>query len=236
MGLLKDIPELRTPPIRDIIYERLRKAILQGELKADSYFNDHEISEEFGVSRTPIREAVQRLESDGYIERVPMKGYRVCGLSTQELAHCFSIRKALETLAVRYTALYITEAQLGELGEILRLAEEALSRLQGDKLLDEIMPLVKRYNEITFNACGSERLTELVWSLREVFDRYRVMRVVLPNHVELSLSRRRALYEAFRARDPERAAGIWAAHLDESFGIWREKSGRAEELKDFRFF
>ena len=115
MGLLKDIPELRTPPIRDIIYERLRKAIVQGELKADSYFNDHEISEEFGVSRTPIREAVQKLESDGYIERVPMKGYRVCGLSTHELAHCFSIRKALETLAVRYSALYMgTAAQVAQ--------------------------------------------------------------------------------------------------------------------------
>ena len=130
----------------------------------------------------------------------------------------------------------MAEEQLGELEDTLRLADQAFATLKGDKLLDEIMPLVKRFNETTFNSCGSERLTELVWSLREVFDRYRVMRVVLPNHVELSLSRRRALYEAFRARDPDKAAEIWGAHLDESFGIWREKSGRAEELKDFRFF
>lgn len=236
MGFLKDVPDLRTQPMRDIIFERLRKAIVQGELKSDDTFTDVEIAEEFGVSRTPVREAVQKLESAGYIERVPMKGNRVCSLSPYELAHCFAIRKALETLAVRYAALRVTEAELQGLEETLRQADEVYAAYSGDKRLEAIFPLIKRYNEIAFEACKSERLTECVWAEREIFDRYRVMRIVLPNRLERSLSRRRELYEAYQAHDPDRAAAIWSEHLDESFKIWRDQSGFAEELKDFQFF
>ncbi|HSV55817.1 MAG TPA: hypothetical protein VLH39_01750, partial [Magnetospirillaceae bacterium] len=63
-----------------------------------------------------------------------------------------------------------------------------------------------------------------------------VMRVVLPNRVERSVARRRELWEAFRARDPGRAAALWTEHLVESFEIWRDKSGFAGDLKDFYFF
>jgi len=236
MGMLKNIPELKTPPIRDIIYERLRKAIIESELKAGDTFTDNEIAEEFGVSRTPIREAVQKLESEGYIKQVTMKGYQVCGFSPLELAHCFAMRKALESLAVRYTCIYIDEAGLAELNGLLGRIELAFTQQQGDKLVEEVIPLVKRYNEVVFNNCGSERLEELIWSTREIFDRYRVNRIVLPNHVELSLSRRRDLYNAFVARDPEKAAEVWSLHLEDSFRIWCEKSGHGAELKDFRFF
>ena len=93
--------------MREIIYEHLRKAIVYGELKADAMFTDAEIAEEFGVSRTPAREALQKLESNGYIQRITMKGNRVLGISPYELAHSFTIRKALETLAFKYSAIRI---------------------------------------------------------------------------------------------------------------------------------
>ena len=89
---------------------------------------------------------------------------------------------------------------------------------------------------LAFAACKSARILEGVWAQREIFDRYRVMRLVLPNRIDRSIKRRHDLYDAFKSHDPERASAIWAEHLDESFSIWREKSGFAEELKDFRFF
>lgn len=236
MGYLRDVPDLRTQPVRDIIFERLRKAIVQGELKPDTYFTDVEIAEEFGVSRTPVREAVQKLELGGYIERVPMRGNRVLGLSPRELAHSFAIRKALEMLALRYTALRISEDDLARMEDILDRLEAfaASGRAQTDP--EQLFALVKEYNAVLFRSCGSEHLEGLVYAQREVFDRYGVMRVVLPNRVDRSVSRRRQLWEAFRARDPDRAATIWSEHLDESFEIWRDKSGYWEELKDFPFF
>jgi len=236
VGFLKDVPDLRTQPMRDIVFEHLRKAIVQGELKADTYFTDAEIAEEFGVSRTPIREALQKLEIAGYIERVPMRGNRVLGLSPNELAHSFGIRKALESLAVRYAAVRITAPELAAMEAVVLRCEEALASLSGEARLEALFPLVKQFNELAFAACKSEHLVALIWAEREIFDRYRVMRVVMPNRLERSIARRRSLYETFKARDPERAAAIWVEHLDESFTIWREKSGLGEQLKDFIFF
>jgi DNA-binding GntR family transcriptional regulator len=237
VAFLKDVPDLRAQPMREIIYEHLRKAIVYGELKADTYFTDQEIADEFGVSRTPAREALQKLESNGYIERVPMKGNRVCGLTAYELAHSFSIRKALETLAIKYSAIRITDDELARMSDILDDLDALYKGgLPKDRMLEELFPLIKKYNELAFGACKSQRIIESVWAQREIFDRYRVMRLVLPNRIDRSIARRRALYEAFRAHDADTACSVWAAHLDESFTIWREKSGFAKELEGFHFF
>lgn len=236
MSILKTKPDLRAQPMREIIFDRVREAIVRGELAADTSFTDAEIAGEFGVSRTPAREALQKLESGGYIERVPMKGNRVCGLSARELAHCFAIRKAVETLAVQYAATRIAAPELDALANTLDQIEEANATLDGDRLLERLFPLVKQFNEIIFGACGSTKLLEQVWAQREIFDRYRVMRLVLPEHLERSIIHRRELFEAFKARDPARARAVWAQNLDESFIIWRDKSGFARQLEDFRLF
>ena len=234
MGILKNIPELRAQPMREIIFDHIREAIVRGELATDTAFTDAEIAAEFGVSRTPAREALQKLESGGYIERIPMKGNRVCGLSAYELAHCFAIRKAVETLAVQYSATRIADPELDALANTLDRIEEANATLEGNQLLEQLFPLIKQFNEIVFGACKSTKLLETVWVQREIFDRYRVMRLVLPEHLERSIFHRRALFEAFKNHDPGQARAIWAENLDESFVIWREKSGFAQQLEDFR--
>jgi len=234
VGLLKDVPELRSLPMRDVIFERLRKAIVQGELPAGSYFTDVELAEEFGVSRMPVREAVQKLESSGYIERVPMKGNRVSVVTPFEVAHTYAIRKALETLAVQYSALRITDEELAKLRSILDRCDALFSTLSGQDLIEQYLPLIHQYNELAIQACRSERLIELIWAQRELIDRSGVMSLILPFHMDKSLIHRKELYEAFKSRDPEKARTVWDENLGESFAIWREKSGNAKELADFR--
>jgi DNA-binding GntR family transcriptional regulator len=235
VAILKDVPKLQTQPIREVVYEHLRKAIVSGELAADTSFTDQEVADEFGISRTPVREAVQKLESAGYIERVPMRGNRVRGLSPLELAYSFSVRKAIETLAVRYAALNIAEADLERLASLISKAEAFLAESRGDEGLAEYYAILKSFNEIVFKASGSPHLAELIWAQRELFDRYRVMRDVVSRRPHKSLERRRGLYAALRARDPEAASAIWAENLAESFATWREVSGYAKELEPFRF-
>lgn len=234
MSLLTEVPDLRAMPRRDIIFEHLRKVIINGELGAETYFTDAEIAEEFGVSRTPAREALQKLESSGYIERVPMRGNRVLGMSPYELAHSFAIRKAIETLGIRYSALRIDVEELSSLAKTLEQLDHVQASLRGEKLLETLFPLIKQFNETTFNACKSKHLAESIWAQRELFDRYRVMRIVLPSHIEKSIQRRHELYTALFSHDPEKASSVWTEHLDESFVIWRENSGYLEQLKDFR--
>lgn len=236
MPLLKNVPDIHTKPLREIIYEHLRKAILRGELKTGSTFTDAEAAQDFGVSRTPVREAVQKLEAEGFIERIPMKGNRVLGISPYELAHCLAVRKAIETLAVRYTALRITAGELEQLRNLLEQADRVFAEHSGEELPERFLPIVKSFNQVVFEACRSKILTTLIWTQREVFDRYRVMRITLPNRLHKSLARRKELYWAFVARDHEKACAVWTEHLNESFAIWREKSGFEKDLEDFMFF
>lgn len=236
MPLLKDIPEIPTKAVREIIFDHLRQAIINGDLKTDMYFTDAEIAAEMGVSRTPVREAVQKLESEGYIERVPMKGNRVKGLAPQEVALSFSIRKALEILAIRYAAINISEDDLARMRDIIAESEKLFEEHREEERFERFLPMVRDFNLIAFNACGSERLLALVWEQRDIFDRYRVMRTILPHRMDRSLARRKALYEAFAAHDPDKAASVWEEHLGESYEIWRTHSGFAAELEGFRVF
>jgi len=235
VALLKNAPKLQTLPIRDVVYEHLRKAIVSGELAAGTTFTDQEVADDFGISRTPVREAVQKLESAGYIERVPMRGNKVCSLSPLELAYSFSVRKALETLAVRYAALNIGKGELERLAALLAKAETFLEGPRGEEGLEEYYAILRSFNEIVFEASGSPRLAELIWAQRELFDRYRVMRDVVSRRPRKSLERRKALYAALEARDAEAAAAIWAENLAESFATWRDSGGHAKELERFRF-
>lgn len=236
MPLLKSVPEIPTKSVRDIIYDHIRQAINHGDLKADTYFTDVEIAQELGVSRTPVREAVQRLESDGYIERVPMKGNKVKGHSAQDLALSFSIRTALEVLALKYAAINVTESELAGMAALLAEADTVFAEYQGNERFEKFLPIVKDFNNLVFGACKSDRLLELVWQQRETLDRYLVMRNILPHRMEKSLARRKALYEALRDHDPERAGAVWKEHLDESYIIWKEHSGLADQLEGFRVF
>ena len=236
MSFLREVANLRALPMRETIFERVKKAIIAGELPSETTFTDSEIAEEFNVSRTPAREALQKLENEGYIERVPMKGNRVRALSAYELAHCFAIRKAIETLAVRYSAIRISDDDILGLDALLLRIEKARSSLSGDMFLEQYFPLVKQFNEISFGACKSEKILQSVWAQREIFDRYRVMRLVMPEHIDKSIAHRKELRDAFRRHDPEQASAVWAGNLDESFAIWREKSGFADQLGDFIFY
>jgi DNA-binding FadR family transcriptional regulator len=147
-----------------------------------------------------------------------------------------AIRKALETLAVRYAALRITADELLRLEELLAQADSVFTQYIGDELLERFFPIVKSFNHTVFEACRSTSLTAIIWAQREIFDRYRVMRIILPNRIHKSLSRRKDLYAALRDGDPDRACAVWTDHLNESFTIWRDKSGYGKELEGFTFF
>lgn len=234
--LFEKTPDIRREPMRQVVYDFLRKAIVNGTLPPESTFKDQEIADEMGISRMPVREAVQKLEAEGYIERIPMKGNRVISISPFELAHTYAIRKVIESLAVRYTALRITDDELDALGDLIGKAEILFKEKKGDDLVKGYLPIIKRFNVIMFTACRSVHLAELIWSQREIFDRCRVMRITLPSRIDISFANRKKLYEAFLSHDPDAAADVMEKHIENSFLVWREKSGFKEELKDFNLF
>ncbi len=220
--------------MKDIIYTHIRKAIVDGELAIGTIFTDMEIANEFGISRTPVHEAFQKLEDNGYIERIPMRGNRVCCLSPRELAYSFSLRKAIETLAIRYSTLNISEAGLAELDGLLAEAKTVLSKVSKGNGLDEYDTIIRCFDVMVFEACGSTRLTEFIWTQRELFDRYDVKREPIQSEAQYRLCCRKSLFQALKARDPDAACKVWTVNFTESYSTWREGSGNTAALQDFQ--
>jgi DNA-binding GntR family transcriptional regulator len=184
---------------RDAAYERLLDWITLGPLEPGEAIRDAEVAERLGVSRTPVREALQRLERDGLIEVFPGRGTRVAPLRFERARHLFSIGGVLDGLAAEEATPRLSEADLKEIDTVLTQMEtiEDPRELQ---LLDE--RLHRTYREATGNEPLNSMLRGVTMELR-MYDRvgFRDRVIVGAVHGE-----HRAIYKAFRARDAEAAA------------------------------
>ena len=105
-------------PLRDMVFDVLMNAIMQGQLSPGERLLEVQLADEMGVSRTPVREAIRRLELEGFVVMVPRKGAYVAGLSIDDVESVYEIRTALETLAVRLAAQRMETADYEQLDEL----------------------------------------------------------------------------------------------------------------------
>ncbi len=116
----------RVLPIRKRVYEDLKTAILSGRLDPEERLTEEHLAETLGVSRTPVREALYKLESEGLVHALETRGFIVGGDSVEEMAELFEIRAVLEGFALRICAERITGEVLGKLNTFVEKAEAAL--------------------------------------------------------------------------------------------------------------
>ncbi len=202
---------------REVIYDYLRKAIIKGELPSGAQITDSDLAERFGVSRMPVREALRKLEAEGLIERKPGKGTVVTGITREEIAHIFAIRKAIEGLAVRYAARKISADELAALRDVVREAAGIRTRLPGDGLADALIPLAARFNRILIDACRIPRLIALIWTHRDYLQQFSVVRVIISARLWKSFETRERLLGLLESRDEDASCALWQEHLDASF-------------------
>lgn len=218
---------LVTKPFREIIYERLRKAILSGELPQGEHFKDTDLAAKFDVSRMPVREALRRLEAEGLIRQIPMRGFVVVELTPQDAADIFSIRKSLEGLAAVYASRRITPSEIEELKALIRLGWKLFAE-QGASLPREYGRLTRDFSRKFIDACRVPRLIRMVWNERELLERFHIVDKVLERRGESLLDDRQALIDAFEARDERKARSVWEAHLESSLQAYFESLGWKE--------
>ena len=99
-------------PLRDVVFQTLRQAILRGELKPGERLMEIHLAQKLGVSRTPVREAIRKLELEGLVLMIPRKGAVVAEITVTDLEDVLEVRMALEELAVKLACRKITEEQL----------------------------------------------------------------------------------------------------------------------------
>lgn len=101
-------------PLRDVVFQTLRQAILKGELEPGERLMEIQLAERLGVSRTPVREAIRKLELEGLVVMVPRKGAEVASITEKNMRDVLEVRKALEELAVTLACQRMDESQFSQ--------------------------------------------------------------------------------------------------------------------------
>ena len=160
--------EHRSVSIADQVFEKLEHDILSGEYARGEVLTETRLSEKLGVSRTPIREALRRLEQEHIIE-MRSKGAVVIGISREDIDAIYEIRQRIEGMAARYAAQNVTDSALHELKEIVDLQEFYVEK--GDA--DNIKNMDSAFHEKIYQLCGSTPLCDTLSSLHRKILKYR---------------------------------------------------------------
>lgn len=157
-------------PLRDVVFNTLRQAILKGELKPGERLMEIQLANKLGVSRTPIREAIRKLELEGLVLMIPRKGAEVADITEKSLRDVLEVRRALEELAGSLACERIKPEQIEE----MRRAEQEFRDTLKSGDVTKIAEADEKFHDIIFLATENQKLISMLNNLREQMYRYRV--------------------------------------------------------------
>ena len=197
-------------PLRDMVFDVLMSAIMQGQLSPGERLLEVQLADEMGVSRTPVREAIRRLELEGFVVMVPRKGAYVAGLSINDVEEVYEIRTMLETLAVRLAAQRMQPADYAQLDDL----SEKMRATWQEGNVDNWVSLDASFHELLYKFSRNERLVAMMNNIMEQLSRYRIISLANVEVRHNSLSEHQELIEALKRRDSEAAATAVAMHIE----------------------
>ena len=199
-------------PLRDVVFETLRDAIITQVLKPGERLMEIQLADEMGVSRTPVREAIRKLELEGLVVMVPRKGAYVAGVSMKVIHEVYEVRSALEMLAVTLAAERITEEELDALErQVLRESEEEKAD-DGD--LDSIIYIDSSFHDIIYQAAHNQRLVQFINIMQEQLQRFRAASLSKPGRSKTALEEHKKIVEALSERNGDLASKLARDHIE----------------------
>lgn len=214
-------------PLRELVSDALREAIVNGTLHAGERLMEIQLAEDMGVSRTPVREAIRKLELEGFVVMLPRKGAYVADISIKDINEVFEIRTALDGLAAGLAAERITESELEQLERLL--VEIGTSIEQGD--LESAVEIDTRFHDILYKASRNDRLVGFIGNLRELFQRFRTISMGYPGRLKETIEEHKRLVEAISQRDVELAQTLAREHMENAEGAVLETLAKAHETE-----
>lgn len=157
-------------PLRDVVFNTLRQAILKGELKPGERLMEIQLAQRLGVSRTPIREAIRKLELEGLVTMVPRKGAEVAQITEKSLRDVLEVRGALEELTIQLACTKMNDKILADLNEAHTRFKQAIN----SKDLTKIAECDVIFHDVIYDATQNEKLIQILNNLREQMYRYRM--------------------------------------------------------------
>lgn len=187
--------------LRERILSAVRTAIVNGQIRPGTRIMEPELAQRFGISRTPVREAIRQLESEGLISVVPRKGAIVVSISPQDISNFYELKMILEGHAARLAAKILTENDLAKMETVNRQIEAASVK---KKDLGRVLDLHDEFHEIFLRACGNDKLHAIVQNLVMQFQQFRIL-LAMPERIQGSIRQHAEIIEAFRRKDAARA-------------------------------
>lgn len=201
----------------------IRARVLTGEIAVGSRLRQERLAAEFGVSRTPIREALRKLQADGIVELQPNRGAIVRGATAREIREAYEVRAELEGLAAELAAIRIDDAQLQELHAAQRLFGSSIAKLVARRVADsggddangEWTRANDLFHGVIQEAAGNERLARIVQELHRAFPRGLTWSALRRSSrlLEQNVDEHHAVLDAIERRDAAAARRTMVAHV-----------------------
>lgn len=197
-------------PLRDVVFNTLRRAILTGELKPGERLMEIHLANRLGVSRTPIREAIHKLELEGLVTMIPRRGAEVAQITEKSMNDVLEVRRALDALCAELACDRITEDGQDSLRHACDNFEAAVKTGDAQKIAQADVAL----HDIIVCATGNQRLIQLVNNLSEQMYRYRFEYIKDSSQHENLIAEHRIIYQSIVEKDKETAAEAARTHID----------------------
>ena len=191
------------------VFESLKQAIIQGNITAGEWLVESHIAETLGISRTPVREAIHKLEREGLIERQPRGGFTVLGLNRNDIEETFGIRSVLEGYAARLAAEKHKKEELTPLEKKIEEFQNALERKKMD-----VLPVINtEFHDMLYALSKSPKLVHMINGLQDQIYRYRELILKEKKFAVTSNRDHIQLLKLIRKRDAEGAVQLVRDHI-----------------------
>jgi DNA-binding GntR family transcriptional regulator len=208
--------------LSDKVYNILLDRIITQKIKPGGKLIEEDLAKNLGISRTPIREALNRLFRDDLIELIPRKGGYIRKLTARDVEEVYEIREVLENLAVRLAIPLIRDRALKRLEELVRKTEKLTGK---DKMKSQVNIDSELHNSI-ITSCGNSRLQKMIKSLYNFIQAFRVLEAQQSQRSDQALQEHKMILEALSKRDVEQTTELMSRHIENT---------KNNILADFKF-
>lgn len=212
-------------PIRDRAFLYIKEAIIRGEFKAGERLVERVLAEKLNISRTPIREALLRLETQRFVRTVPRRGVIVNDISSSELVEIFMILSALEAMAVRLACQKMTPEMKAKFDDLIARTEDVIAR--EDYAQAEAVNI--DYNRLVGEAARNARLREMLRDLRDYVRAFSRIAFSKRERIMQALKEHRDILVAVRNGEAALAENYAVIHLEKSKKAFLERANRARD-------
>ncbi|MGN0495935.1 MAG: GntR family transcriptional regulator [Lachnospiraceae bacterium] len=196
-------------PLRDLVFQALRQAIITGEFLPGERLMEIKLADKLGVSRTPVREAIRMLELEGLVVMIPRRGAEVASITEKELQDALEVRTAIEELSVELACQRIDEEGKERLKQACIDFKEAIDTKHVQNIVDGDV----KFHDVIFDLTKNRKLINIAHQLREQVYRYRVEYVKDFSYHDVLVEEHYAITNAILTKDIEKAKEIMRKHL-----------------------